>query len=385
METILRVEINALCIILVAIISASIGRGSPGQGPDQAPDFRLFRLLLLSTALMLILDMTSWILDGKAGAAARVALYAVNSLYYAIHSAPTVLYILYADYEVYRDESRTARLGKPLAVFIITMVAVALSTPWTGLLFQISEKNYYLRGPAFPAYAVILFGLTLFSTAPLLIMRKKTSTRTFWTLLAYPLLCITAALIQDLFYGLVLIWPATTVFLITAALNMYRLRGDTDHLTGMANRRSLDEELARLIGSARVKGFSGILVDLDEFKSINDRFGHELGDQALEDAAEILKSAIRRDDFVARFGGDEFVLLLPGSNATALAEIVARIHALSEAHNTSSGRPYRLDFSVGAAVYDASLDPSARSFLARIDKAMYVDKMSRKRRAEGSA
>jgi diguanylate cyclase (GGDEF)-like protein len=126
------------------------------------------------------------------------------------------------------------------------------------------------------------------------------------------------------------------------------------------------------------------MVDLDEFKSINDHLGHEAGDRALEDAAAILRSSIRSEDIVTRYGGDEFVVLLPNATGDSLSEIVDRVVRRTEAHNASSGRPYKLAFSVGASLYDPERDGTATGFLSRLDAEMYRDKAARKNRDGGT-
>ena len=206
--------------------------------------------------------------------------------------------------------------------------------------------------------------------------KGKTSTRVSLTLLAFPLPMVVAAVAQAMFFGLVLIWPTATIFLVAAVLNIQRQKSGIDHLTGTANRRSLDETLENLVrGAMSGRGFGGILVDIDDFKAINDTYGHEAGDRALEDAAAILRSAVRQDDFVARYGGDEFVLLLPGAGSQSLGEVAGRINTLAALHKASTGRSFQLSFSIGSALYDSANDADAGSFLSRLDSAMYVDKL----------
>jgi diguanylate cyclase (GGDEF)-like protein len=91
----------------------------------------------------------------------------------------------------------------------------------------------------------------------------------------------------------------------------------TDVLTGLPNRRHADEALERLLASARRKGRSVtvMLFDLDHFKAINDRFGHAAGDDALRATAQATRELLRGGDYVARFGGEEFLALLPRLDA----------------------------------------------------------------------
>lgn len=158
---------------------------------------------------------------------------------------------------------------------------------------------------------------------------------------------VLAAVFQVMFYGTVLIWPTATIFLVAAILNIQRKRSGIDHLTGTANRRSLDETLEHLVkGSMEGKYLGGILIDID--------------------------------DFVARYGGDEFVLLLPGAGKQTLIEVSDRLNTLAAAHTARTDRKFRLSFSIGSALYDPDIDTNADSFLARLDAAMYADKMAHK-------
>jgi two-component system, cell cycle response regulator len=97
----------------------------------------------------------------------------------------------------------------------------------------------------------------------------------------------------------------------------------TDELTGVANRRALFREAEAILASGRV--LSVVLFDLDRFKQINDTYGHLMGDRILADVAAALKTDTRVGDVIARFGGDEFVLLLPETRAEEAAAITGRI------------------------------------------------------------
>lgn len=103
-----------------------------------------------------------------------------------------------------------------------------------------------------------------------------------------------------------------------------------DHLTGLPNRRFFQQEVETLLKKATL--FSILFIDLDRFKKINDSMGHSIGDELLTVIGERLKSYVRKEDLVARFGGDEFVVLLPISNETEAEEIAHRIiEGMSEA------------------------------------------------------
>ena len=112
------------------------------------------------------------------------------------------------------------------------------------------------------------------------------------------------------------------------ATNAYRLRLDAmqDALTGIWNRRAFDDRLRELIADPGAQPLSLLLIDLDGFKAINDEYGHQAGDVALQEVAGAMCRAARTDDFVARLGGDEFVVLVPRAPGRASRRAHPRDH-----------------------------------------------------------
>jgi diguanylate cyclase (GGDEF)-like protein len=133
--------------------------------------------------------------------------------------------------------------------------------------------------------------------------------------------------IQVLLYGTSLIISGVAVSLLIVFLNVQNKSIHTDYLTGVSNRKRLESFLdERIATSTADRTFSAILIDLDNFKAINDTFGHDMGDKALQISAELLKSCVRSDDLIARFGGDEFCVVLRAGDRSALDAIVQRIN-----------------------------------------------------------
>ena len=155
-----------------------------------------------------------------------------------------------------------------------------------------------------------------------------------------------------------------------------------DVLTGVPNRMLLADRLAQAL--ARTKREQGLMavcyLDLDGFKSVNDNFGHEAGDQVLVEVTRRIKETIREDDTVARLGGDEFVLLLVGLQAPE--ECVSSLHRLLLAINQPiqlRGKLLRISASIGVSLYPED-EQDADTLLHHADQAMYIAKQSGKNR-----
>lgn len=147
----------------------------------------------------------------------------------------------------------------------------------------------------------------------------------------------------------------------------------TDALTGLGNRRRLDEALAVEIGRAVRTGgsLSAVMADVDHFKRVNDQYGHGAGDQVLARVGALLKSQTRTTDIVARFGGEEFLVLMP---LASLAQAVTKADQLRRALSAELIDP--LPAPVTASFGAAELLPGedAQSFLKRVDAALYEAK-----------
>jgi diguanylate cyclase (GGDEF)-like protein len=157
-------------------------------------------------------------------------------------------------------------------------------------------------------------------------------------------------------------------------------RASHDPLTAMPNRAAFDEQLDRRVRAARLRGerLALLFIDADNFKAVNDGFGHAAGDAVLVALSNCIKEALRPGDFAARIGGDEFVVLADtidgAGDAAALAD---RFRACADAPMTLPGGDiYHASVSVGAAVYpDDGSDAAA--LLTAADASMYADKLSK--------
>lgn len=165
-------------------------------------------------------------------------------------------------------------------------------------------------------------------------------------------------------------------------LDRLRALAGRDPLTQAANRRTFEEELGRELARHRRTNtpFALILLDLDDLKQRNDRYGHAAGDEALIQLTNVCQRALRDTDLLARVGGDEFAVLLPGSTHAGAAAISARLREAIESLELE--QPLRV--SIGCASTEhAKLSPEAIKTAA--DQELYRDKARRKHAARERA
>ena len=154
----------------------------------------------------------------------------------------------------------------------------------------------------------------------------------------------------------------------------------TDELTGLYNRRGLLMLAEQQLKTAqRTHSKTVVLVgDLDGLKVINDTWGHEAGSEALVATAAVLRATFRESDLLARWGGDEFVVVATGSDRADIAALRERLDAQLAAYNTTGNSPYPLAMSVGVVVNDPAAPCALATLLARADALMYEHKRQRR-------
>jgi diguanylate cyclase (GGDEF)-like protein len=170
----------------------------------------------------------------------------------------------------------------------------------------------------------------------------------------------------------------TEVARLQATADDYQALATRDPLTGLYNRRLMDERVAEEIARSRrhSRPLSALSLDLDDFKQINDSFGHAAGDLILKRFAETLRTSVRDSDVAGRMGGDEFLVLLPECPVGRAKAILSRIpHPQAEWENTK----IEVMFTSGWAEYQRGESPC--EFLERADQMLYVNKRGQKQAA----
>lgn len=154
-----------------------------------------------------------------------------------------------------------------------------------------------------------------------------------------------------------------------------------DFLTGIANRKAFDNMLAACINDMSGKDLSLLLIDIDNFKRFNDEFGHLVGDEVLRFVAKKIRETVKGRDFLARFGGEEFAVILPQTGlagAATLAESIRSLFAETPLKTATAKNLGIVSVSIGAACHRP--DESSGEFVHRCDQALYAAKKAGKNR-----
>lgn len=183
-----------------------------------------------------------------------------------------------------------------------------------------------------------------------------------------------------LFALLTLLYVVGTAFIVVVMAKehsalVHKTAAMSDHLTGLFNRRGFFEAAEKLLETQRKQGQSVtvMMFDLDHFKSINDRFGHEAGDDALQAFAATVSTNMRLHDIVGRLGGEEFAAILPGGSETALM-VAERVRAAFEVSGVEiAGHAMNATVSIGITESLADV-AQIQTMLARADRALYAAK-----------
>lgn len=162
-----------------------------------------------------------------------------------------------------------------------------------------------------------------------------------------------------------------------------------DELTGLPNRRYILEVLERLLAASdrQQQPLSLMMLDTDHFKLINDRHGHQVGDQSLKLLADTLRSRLRTQDHAGRLGGEEFLVVLPNTQASGARELAEQLRQGIEQTSflTRDGRPLTLTISIGLCCLEPGVELDSQQAISRADQALYLAKQNGRNRVEMAA
>ena len=370
MNLVSNVVINFYSIAVLIIIYIQTVKNEE----KKAVQYKVYMMMLKITILLLIMDIFSRF-DGRPNMIYPYINHIGNFFVYILNLMVPSLWIVYVYEQVLQEDQNQRRLYFSLIVLNLVNAIVVVFSQFYGWFYYIDSENIYHRGPLFFIPFIIIVSLNIFAIIIVITNRKKIERKNYFSLIFFAFPPFISVFLQVAFYGVSLMLNCITLSLLIIFVNIQNHSMYTDYLTGINNRKKLDLYLREKINtSIENKTFSAIMIDLNDFKSINDTFGHDVGDHALKICVKILNSCISENDFIARLGGDEFCIILNTCDENRLQEIVKRINNSFETCYESGEYPYKLEVSMGYAVYDYNSSMKMNEFLKELDVLMYRNK-----------
>ncbi len=370
-------EINLFCIVILMILTLQLYRRSKSLSADGIA----FNRLIWATVVLCLADMIAGICHGMVFAGARVIIEISNMVFYESMVLASYFWMIYVDIKLGLMETASRKKQFLYALPMLAVTLAVLLNPLTHWLFGFSAQNAYVRGEGIFIHWVVnwfyLLVPTLKTSVALVREKDKVRRQRLRPLLYYIIAPLVAGVTQMLFYGVSSTQVGITISILMAYLLMQSEQVHTDALTGLNNRRGLDDYFADYVQRHAGENMGLIMLDVNEFKLVNDKYGHLVGDQALADTADVLKqvcSQAAKHLFLCRYGGDEFLFVGSGCEQQDLVQIGEMISAQLEIKNKTLNRPYKLSVGIGTSCGSCSNAEDIKRLLSEADAQMYREK-----------
>ncbi|MBN2510461.1 MAG: GGDEF domain-containing protein [Spirochaetales bacterium] len=369
MSTYAVIDLNIFLSLVLLMIIIMINR----KQIYKSFSTRLFINLCASTILLLLLDAVSWALNGKGYWLEYISVL----LFYLIEPVPLVIWLCYLDYHLNASAERLKRRWYYMQPFLVVLVLLVINV-FHPVIFYVDERAMYQRGDWLFLVLAMNLGILLYTIVLAVLRVNRLERKVFGVIVMFGFIPLAGSVFQVLFYGVSILWNTVALSVISVYLFLETQKEIKDYLTGLLNRQQIEDMItARMTEYDRRGGFTLVMVDMDDLKLINDSCGHKEGDRAIIKVSRILYSSVKGIDKVARFGGDEFVILLEDDNPEHVKEVIRRIDAALAEENSGSPFPLGLSVSTGYAVYTPSRFHSIQDLLQRADEEMYACKQGK--------
>lgn len=338
---------------------------------------RLFMWIMGLTAFAIMLEILSVILNNPNLKQFMVMQKIVNVLGFSVTPIIPFLGYIFSKEWVNRYQKDKIKLNKILLLPLLINGIMAFVSYSVNLLFYVTSENTYERGPLFfilPCVSYFYFGYNLY------FIYKQRKRFSWWELRIFNLFYIAAGVftgIQIVYSSYLTIWNGTAMMIVIIYIFILNDQVHRDRLTGLENYSSYERYIEN-ISFKKINKLFIINIDIDDFKSVNDKFGHNEGDEALKMFANLLieSFSLRRKKLI-RVGGDEFLILLEVERKEIVDNYIQNLNKNIEAYNKTKEKPYELKFSYGVACCSNSKE-DIHDILKCADKLMYEQKKSRK-------
>ena len=367
-EEIVIVNTAGVLVLMVSLLSRIDNR------KNRHLSDHLFDTMIGITLGALVAETASFLLDGVPGRWNYYLQYFLNAYLFLASCSVGMLWVLYVNDRIYHSRQQLRRWLLPVAV-PVALIAVLLVCDLfgAGFIFSISERNVYQRGTLVTLTYLIVFSDYCISLGMAIAAVRRNNHVRFFPVPYFVVPCVLGTVVQSLRYGLSVGWFCVSLAFLFVQLHLYNENAFVDDMSGLYNRKYYDCVIRKLASSRKRGVISGIMLDVNRFKDINDRFGHSVGDDAIRNLGRILSEITTERNIAFRQAGDEFIILSIGASEQDVQQLMELLNHKLEAFNASGGKPYRLSLAMGYTIWEEeAFDPD--TFLHRMDIQMYKSK-----------
>lgn len=371
MDVFLQTDINLMAMIMLGITCVGARRRLDRQDRLNRTYLRISWVVLLG----LLLETATCYFDRVPGW--QLGLILLYTALYAVAPVLALFWLQLVRWWVLPEVQRSPLTHVLTLVPATCGVILALVTPFFGGIFTVDAGSMYHRGPLFPLAIATVYVYFCAGLVQMVRYRRNTVREDALPLFVFGSFSLLGGIGQALLFHSQLMWSSAAFSMVIVYSFLQQRMVHLDQMTGTWTRSSVEQYLNERRERPGDAGFGVILFDMDELKQVNDRFGHLEGDRALRQAVQLIRVVVSKLDVIARFGGDEFLIVIDCREQAELDHLVQRIQACFAEYNRQSGLAYRLDCSIGAAMYDAGYT-SIEQFLNHVDNLMYEQKRRKK-------
>ncbi len=369
MDLFLRIDINLIAMFMLVMVFLIAQKRLDQK--DVLNKSYMFTIVLVF--IQLGVESITCLINGKKDIEFQIISNILHVILYVIAPLLTGLwYILVRRFVAPRKKLSNKH---QFMIFLPAIVSGILSilSPFLGIYFKITSEGLYERGSYFLLAIILTHGYFIASIIHIIRYRSKLVINEMILLILFSFLPIVGAILQGLFYGIILAWSTAAFSLVIVYLYLQERLVHLDIMTGVWTRRSFDYYMDKRLKQKIIDPFGCIYFDIDHLKTINDAFGHAEGDFAITEIISRIKGLVRQDEVVARLGGDEFIIVVGGNTLNRLTELISDIQLSLSIFNENADKKYKLSCSFGYGLYSSEFK-SMDEFLRFIDHQMYESK-----------
>lgn len=335
-------------------------------------DGKLFVLMCRICLALCVLESVGFLLDGKIFPGDREITLLLNTFVFLASVVIAYLWICYVDFKLFESHARLRRIYPIAAIPLLIVCGLTVANLFVEVFFGVTQDNVYYRTTLVWIPYVVVYGYMTYGAVLAYLYRKRTNRYLFMPVVAFLIPIYLGSIIQLLCYGLALIFASVALGLTLLYINLQNEENFLDPLTNLYNRNYLLHYMEQINRQVRKgKQVTGIMLDVNDFKHINDTYGHIAGDGVLRAVGKILLQATGSDFVVVRYGGDEFVILVEHADQRRVQDILDCIDRELERYNASGEAPLPVSLSTGIAEFQTV---DIFGFFQEMDRNMYTNK-----------